>query len=69
MGRMINKVATYIRGKNSPHYKNSLCNIRNGDICIIVNAADPLFTGKQVLKKQLRYHTGFIGHLRTLSYR
>jgi len=69
MGRMINQIATIIRGRNSPHYKNSQVNVKNGDICIIVNAADPLFTGKKLMNKNLRYHTGFVGHLRTHSYK
>lgn len=69
MGRMINKVATIIRGRNTPHYKNSQVNVKNGEICVIVNAADPLFTGKKLLYKNFKYHTGFVGHLKTFSYR
>lgn len=65
MGRMINEIATKIRGKNSPHYKNSEANVKNGDICVIVNAEDPLFTGRKLLNKTLKYHTGYIGHLKT----
>lgn len=30
MGRMINQIATIIRGRNTPHYKNSQVNIKNG---------------------------------------
>ena len=69
MGRMISKIATVIRGKECPHYKNNIANVKNGDVCIIVNAEDPLFTGKKLLYKNLKYHTGFIGHLKTFSYR
>ena len=69
MGRMIDDIATRIRGKNTPHYKNSQANVKNGDICVIVNAEDPLFTGKKLLFKNLKYHTGFIGHVKTFSYR
>lgn len=69
MGRMIGKIATAIRGKNSPLYRNSQADVKNGDICVIVNAADPLFTGKKLLFKNLKYHTGFVGHLKTYSYR
>lgn len=69
MGRMINNIATAIRGRNSPHYKNNVADIKNGDICVIVNIEDPLFTGKKLLWKTLRYHTGFIGHLRSFTYR
>lgn len=66
---MINKIATSIRGKNSPLYKNSVANVKNGDICVIVNAMDPLFTGKKLKFKNLKYHTNFIGNLKTFSYR
>lgn len=69
MGRMINQIATIIRGRNTPHYKNNQLNVKNGETCIIVNAVDPLFTGKKLLNKKLRYHTGFVGHLRTHTYR
>lgn len=69
MGRMINHIATAIRGKNSPLYKNSVANVKNGDICVIVNAVDPLFTGKKLKFKELKYHTNFVGHLKTFSYR
>ena len=66
---MMNKVATAIRGRNSPHYKHCEAKVKNGDICVIVNIEDPLVTGKKLLFKKLRYHTGFIGHLREYSYR
>ena len=69
MGRMIHKIATAIRGRNSPHYKNHQADIKNGDICVVVNIEDPLFTGKKLLFKTIQYHTGFIGHLKTHSYR
>lgn len=69
MGKMIQKISSAIRGKNTPLYKNSKVDAKNGDFCVIVNAADPLFNGKKLLYKNLRYHTGFVGHLRTHSYK
>lgn len=48
IGRMVGQIATAIRGKNSPLYRNSVADVKNGDVCIIVNAADPLFTGKKL---------------------
>ena len=69
MGRMINRVASEIRGRNSPHYKNHQANIKNGDVCVIVNIEDPLVTGKKLLFKKFRYHTGFVGHLKEFTYR
>ncbi len=69
MGRMIDKISTSIRGKSSPLYRNSQADVKNGDMCVIINAADPLFTGKKLMSKNLKYHTGFVGQLRTYSYR
>jgi large subunit ribosomal protein L13 len=66
---MLNKVSTSIRGKNSPHFQNHVADVSNGDICVIVNIEDPLVTGKKLLFKKLRYHTGFVGHLREYSYK
>ena len=66
---MINKVAAAIRGKNSPHFQQHVADVPNGDICVIVNIEDPLVTGKKLLFKKLRYHTGFVGHLREYSYK
>lgn len=45
-----------------------MANVKNGDICVIVNIEDPLVTGKKLLFKKLRYHTGFVGHLKEYSY-
>lgn len=69
MGRMINHIATAIRGKNTPHYKNNEVNVKNGDICVIVNIEDPLLTGKKLLFKEMKYHTGYVGHVKTFSYK
>jgi large subunit ribosomal protein L13 len=60
-------IATEIRGKNTPIYKNNIVN--GGSTCIIVNATDPLVMGRKLLWKTFRYHTGFIGHLRETPYR
>lgn len=66
LGRMCGRIATEIRGKNTPLYRNNVVNA--GSTCIIVNASDPLLTGKKLLFKKFRYHTGFIGHLREIPY-
>lgn len=66
---MLNRVGSQIRGKTSPHYKKYAANVNNGDVCVIVNIEDPLVTGKKLLFKKLRYHTGFVGHLKEYSYK
>ena len=46
---MMNKIATAVRGKNTPLFRNNIVN--QGDIAIVVNAQDPLFTGKKLRTK------------------
>ena len=66
---MIHKISNAIRGKNSPHYRKSHADVKNGDVCVIVNALDPLFTGYKLRYKNFKYHTGFVGQLKEFSYR
>jgi large subunit ribosomal protein L13 len=35
---------------------------------VVVNVVDPLVTGGRVRNKVVRYHTGYVGHLREMSY-
>ena len=63
----MNKIATVVRGKNTPLFKNNIVN--KGSIAIVVNAQDPLFTGRKLRSKELIYHTGFVGHLKREPYR
>lgn len=65
-GRMISEVAQHISGKRTPLFRNDRLN--KGDVCVLVNIRDPLITGGRVRDKAIRYHTGWVGHLRTLSY-
>lgn len=66
MGRICNQVSQYVRGKHKPVYKRGKRDL--GDPCIIVNAGDILLTGKKARKKRLIYHTGFVGHLKSIPY-
>lgn len=66
-GRMIQRIATTIRGKDTPLYRNN--QINSGQISIVVNAQDPLFNAKKVNSKELIYHTGFVGHLKRYRYK
>ena len=45
VGRMAVLISQFIRGKNKPTYvKNAY---QDGDKCVVVNIADPLFTGRK----------------------
>lgn len=63
---MCQRISLIIRGKNKPTYKPNSGDC--GDNCVIINAGDILMTGRKALKKKIIYHTGYVGHLRTIKY-
>ena len=66
LGRLASKVASVLRGKNKPTYTP---NVDTGDFVIIVNCDKVVLTGKKLEKKYYRYHTGYIGGLKEISYK
>ena len=74
VGRMAVLISQYIRGKHRPGYKKnatgSSANTSNFvDLCIVVNADDPLMTGRKMQQKLYRHHTGYPGGLKTFTYK
>ncbi len=65
LGRLASKVAAVLRGKNKPTFTP---NADTGDYVIVVNSDKVLLTGKKLENKFYRYHTGFIGGLKEVSY-
>ncbi|MDR2525733.1 MAG: 50S ribosomal protein L13 [Oscillospiraceae bacterium] len=66
MGRVAAQAATLLRGKHKPLFApHADC----GDFVIIINAAKTLLTGKKLEQKKYQHHTGYIGHLKTVSYK
>lgn len=66
LGRLASKVAAILRGKNKPTFTP---NVDTGDHVIIINCDKVALTGKKLDNKFYRYHTGFIGGLKEISYR
>ena len=62
-GRMCVQIANAIRGKNKPIYRR--IDPTNGDKVIVVNAEKMLFVGRKLKFKNLKYHTGRAGGLKT----
>ncbi|HNX13759.1 MAG TPA: 50S ribosomal protein L13 [Oscillospiraceae bacterium] len=66
MGRIAAQAAAVLRGKHkvifTPH-------VDCGDNIIIINAAKAVLTGNKTEKKFYRYHTGYIGHLKSIQYK
>ncbi len=66
-GRVCNRIAKYLVGKDKPGYKND--NIDQGDICVVLNAEKMYMSGKKMIYKELIYHTGYVGHLKRKRFR
>ena len=65
LGRLASKVASILRGKNKPSFTP---NVDTGDFVIILNSDTVVLTGKKTEDKFYRYHTGYIGGLKEISY-
>ena len=66
LGRLANRVASVLRGKNKPTFTP---NVDCGDFVIIINTDKAVLTGKKLENKFYRYHTGYIGGLKEISYK
>ena len=66
LGRLASQVAAVLRGKNKPTFTP---NVDTGDFVIVVNTDKVILTGKKLDDKFYRYHTGYIGGLKEISYR
>ena len=65
LGRTAAKAAAILRGK---HKVDFTPNVDCGDHVIIINCAKAVLTGNKLQNKYYRWHTGYIGHLRSIQY-
>lgn len=65
LGRVATKAAHILRGKHKPTFAPH-CDC--GDHVIIINCAKAVLTGKKAEQKFYRWHTGWIGGLKEISY-
>ena len=66
MGRLASQVASILRGKNKPTFTP---HVDCGDYVIVVNGCKIKLTGKKLDQKLYRYHTGYPGGLKEVTYR
>ena len=66
LGRLATRVASVLRGKNKPTFTP---NVDTGDFVIVINTDKVVLTGKKLEDKFYRYHTGYIGGLKEISYK
>ncbi len=65
LGRISTEIAKVLTGKNKPTYTPF---VDTGDFVIVVNAEKINLTGNKWNDKFYRYHTGYIGGLKEMSY-
>ena len=65
LGRVAAEAAALLRGK---HKTTFAPHVDCGDNVIIINCAKAVLTGKKLEQKYLRWHTGWIGHLKEVQY-
>lgn len=66
VGRLATKVAVLLQGKDLPTYDPRL----SGDTTVVITNVDKIkFTGKKYEDKIYYHHTGYPGHLKSLTAR
>ncbi len=66
LGRVAATAAAILRGKHRPEFTP---NVNCGEYVIIINAKDAVLTGNKIDQKKYYRHTGYIGHLKEVSYK
>jgi len=66
LGRTAALAATILRGKHRPEFTP---HVDCGEFVIIINAEKAVLTGKKLEQKKYQRHSGYIGGLKTISYK
>jgi large subunit ribosomal protein L13 len=66
LGRLATQIAVLLQAKNTPQYEQN----KSGGVKVTVdNISKIKVTGKKYNQKLYRHHTGYIGHLKTRTYK
>jgi len=66
LGKTAVRAAEILRGKHRPEFTP---HVDCGEFVIIINAEKAVLTGNKLNQKVYRYHTGYVGGLKTESYK
>ncbi len=66
LGRTAATAAMLLRGKHKPSYTP---HVDCGDFVVVVNADKAVLTGKKLMQKYYRRHTGWVGGLKEVQYK
>jgi large subunit ribosomal protein L13 len=64
LGRLATEIARRLRGKHKPEYTP---HVDTGDYIVVVNAGKIRVTGNKLADKMYYHHTGYVGHMKSLS--
>lgn len=64
LGRLASKIATCLKGKNSPNYTP---HVDCGSFVVVTNAAKVKLTGNKTETKSYIWHTGYAGGIKEIS--
>lgn len=64
LGRLASEIARRLRGKHKPEYTP---HVDTGDYIVVVNAEKVRVTGRKETDKIYYHHTGYIGHMKSVS--
>ena len=64
LGRLASEIARRLKGKHKPIFTP---HIDTGDYIVVVNAEKVAVTGNKLKDKMYHHHTGYIGHLKSIS--
>ena len=66
LGKVAVAAANILRGKHRPEFTP---HVDCGEYVIVINASKAVLTGKKLEQKKYYDHTGYIGGLKTVSYK
>lgn len=66
LGRTATQAAVLLRGKHKPTFTP---NVDCGDHVIIINCAQAVLTGRKLVQKYYRHHSGWVGGLKEIQYK
>ena len=64
LGRLASEIAVVLRGKDKPSFRP---NLLMGEKVVVSNASKIVITGNKVEQKVSQRHTGYLGHLKTVT--
>lgn len=66
LGRLASEIAKILRGKHKAQYTP---HVDTGDYIVVINASKVSVTGNKYKDKTYHHHTGYIGNLKSITFK